>query len=178
MNQMSRLGHLYLIWRMVWPTWMTQGFYNLPWQLLPISYSIYMTSDLNHYSKYSPLLSCNIENMNNMCIKHLVLEKHAWQLGFTWSRSSHILHREPRDHLQALPQHLWCKNVLRCIEEDIGIYLDHDRSYIESHNIAIARILVHLNRRDSRKSPLAIQGAHHMAYPKLGGCTIQEQALL
>lgn len=60
---------------------MTQGFYNGPGKRLWISYPIYMTSNLNHYSKYCLFLSCNIGNMNKMCIKHLVLEKHVSRLG-------------------------------------------------------------------------------------------------
>ena len=78
-------------------------------------------------------------------------------LGFVYKDYLNNLHRELRIPLQGLPQQLWSGNVLRCIGEDIGIYLDHDRSYIESDNIATARILVHLNMREGLVESLHLQ---------------------
>ena len=50
--------------------------------------------------------------------------------------------------LPTLSLQFWTRDVLRCNGEDLGIYLDHDRSYIETGNISMARILVHLDTRE------------------------------
>lgn len=64
--------------------------------------------------------------------------------------------------LLRLSQHLWSSDVLRCIRDNLGIYLDHDRSYIESGSIAIARIYLNHDRSyiESMSTAIAIILVH------------------
>ena len=50
--------------------------------------------------------------------------------------------------LLGLPLQFWSNDVSRWNGDDLGIYLDHDISYIESRNITIAKIIVHLDTRE------------------------------
>lgn len=50
--------------------------------------------------------------------------------------------------IPSLPLYFWSEDVFRCISDDLGIYLDQDKSFIEIRNVTIARILVHLDTRD------------------------------
>lgn len=50
--------------------------------------------------------------------------------------------------LPGLTLQFWNEAALRSIGEDLGLYLDHDRSYLESGICSVARILVFLDTRD------------------------------
>lgn len=56
-----------------------------------------------------------------------------------------------------LPLQFWLDDVFRCIGDNLGIYLDHDRSYMETDSLAIARILVHLDTREGLVDSLRLQ---------------------
>ena len=56
-----------------------------------------------------------------------------------------------------LPLHFWSEDVFRTIGDDLGIYLDHEISYTESTNMAIARILIHQDTRDGLVESLNLQ---------------------
>ena len=56
--------------------------------------------------------------------------------GLTWVR------------LQGLPLQFLNEDTHRYIGVDLGTYLDHDRSYLETGNILVARINVHMDTRD------------------------------
>jgi len=50
--------------------------------------------------------------------------------------------------LLELPLQFWLEDVFRGVGDDLGLYLDHDKPYIESENTAITRISVHLDMRE------------------------------
>ena len=51
--------------------------------------------------------------------------------------------------------HLW-EEIFVSIGNILGIYLDHDQTYIESGNMAFARILVHLDTREGLEESFKI----------------------
>lgn len=59
--------------------------------------------------------------------------------------------------LLGFPLQFWLKYVFRCIGDDLGIYLDHDRSYMETNSLAIVRILVHLDTREGLVESFSVQ---------------------
>lgn len=59
--------------------------------------------------------------------------------------------------LPGLPLQFWSEDVLGGIGDDLGVYLDHDKSYIESGNVAIAKILVHLDTKEGLVESLCLQ---------------------
>lgn len=51
-------------------------------------------------------------------------------------------------HLPGLPLQFWAEDIFRCIGDDMGVYLDHNRSYQDTGCMEIARILVHLDTKE------------------------------
>jgi len=50
--------------------------------------------------------------------------------------------------LPSPPLQFWSKDIFRIIRDDLDTYLDHDRSYMDTGILAMARILVYLDTRD------------------------------
>lgn len=59
--------------------------------------------------------------------------------------------------LPGLPLQFWAEEVFIRIGNALGTYLDHDRTYIESWNRTLARILVHLDTRDGLEEHITLQ---------------------
>lgn len=50
--------------------------------------------------------------------------------------------------LPALPLQFWAEEIFKVIGDDLGVYLDHDRTYQDTVCLSMAHILVHLDTRE------------------------------
>ena len=50
--------------------------------------------------------------------------------------------------IPSFPIHFWTDSLFKSIRDDLGTYLDHDRSFLDTGNISMAKILVFLDTRD------------------------------
>jgi len=62
--------------------------------------------------------------------------------------------------LPGLPLHLWFDDIFKHIGNELGTYLDHEKSYITSRNMSLARILVHLDTREGMEEQITIYLKH------------------
>jgi len=56
-----------------------------------------------------------------------------------------------------LPLQYWCEEVFIKIGNALGTYLDHDRTFVQSKNRTLARILVHLDTREGLGEKITLQ---------------------
>lgn len=68
-------------------------------------------------------------------------------------------------HLPALPLQFWAEEIFKVIGDDLGVYLDHDRTYQDMGCLALARILVHLDRREGLVESYLLQMGDIKASP-------------
>ena len=59
--------------------------------------------------------------------------------------------------LLGLPLQHWSEDVLIRIGNALGTYLDHDRTFVESKNRTLARVLVHLDTREGLEEKITLQ---------------------
>lgn len=64
------------------------------------------------------------------------LEKENHEAGPIWVR------------LPSLSLQFWGQEIFKVIGDDLGVYLDHDRTYQDTDCLEMARILVHLDTRE------------------------------
>lgn len=69
--------------------------------------------------------------------------------------------------LPRFPLHLWTKDNFQSIGDDLGKYLYHEKSYIETGKTAYAKILVHLDAREGLVASLNLHYKGLVQHQKL-----------
>lgn len=59
--------------------------------------------------------------------------------------------------LPGLPLQYWCEEVFVRIGNALGTYLNHDRTFVQSKNRTLARILVHMDTREGLEEKITLQ---------------------
>lgn len=56
--------------------------------------------------------------------------------------------------------HFWLEDVLICIGNDLGTYMDHEKTYKSYANKSMAHILVHLDTREGLEEKITLHCMH------------------